>query len=114
MKLAALAFYLTRSHLSLGVRPTNKDMLLVECRRHGPQEETFVCEHVVQSLRDGRPRGFYWSDRVETARGDAWCSTCNEALQAAGGEWTAETEKLANVKLLCGACYDEAKRLNGF
>jgi len=90
------------------------DMRTVECHQHGSQPETFVCEHVVQSLRDGVPRGFHWSDAAENERGDAWCSACNERLQAAGGEWTPEAERFANVKLLCGGCYDQAKRLNGF
>ena len=89
-------------------------MPTVECERHGEQQETFVCQHIVQSLVDGRGRGFFWSTATsENQRPDAWCSECNHTLELAG-EWTPEAERKAGVKLLCGACYDEVKRLNGF
>jgi hypothetical protein len=84
----------------------------VECSEHGPQEATFVCRHVVGSLRDRQPVGFWTSDR-EVPRPDAWCSACQKVVQAAGGEWDDDSEAFAGVTLLCGACYDEARRLNG-
>jgi hypothetical protein len=86
----------------------------VRCERHGLQDETFVCQHVVQSLRDSIPRGFYWAQKSEQERPDAWCSECNETVSRSGGEWTKEAEQFAGVKILCGACYDLAKALNGF
>jgi len=33
----------------------------VNCDEHDTQPETFVCQHVVQSLRDRIPRGFFWA-----------------------------------------------------
>jgi hypothetical protein len=86
----------------------------VACERHGPQPETFVCQHIVQTLRDRRPVGFYWSTESQSARPDAWCSACNERVDAAGGEWTPEAEAAAGVSVLCATCYDEAKALAGF
>jgi len=88
----------------------------VSCKRHGPQPETFVCQHIVQSLHDRRPVGFFWSSETPSARPDAWCSACNQRVAATGGEWTpeAEAEAEAGVTVLCGACYDEAKSLAGF
>lgn len=88
-------------------------MNTVECERHGPQPETFVCQHIVQTLRDRKPRGFFWADTPDP-RPDAWCTECNDRVQRAGGQWTPEAERAAKIKLLCGSCYDEAKALNGF
>jgi hypothetical protein len=89
-------------------------MRTVQCDRHGVQEETFVCQHVVETLRDGHPRGFFWAQPPEKKRPDAWCSACNARVGASSGDWTGEALKKADVKLLCGACYDEAAAINGF
>ena len=85
----------------------------VECPSHGPQPETFVCQHVVQSLRDGKPVGFFWSiEDPDAERPDAWCARCEEVVRQTAGEWTPEAEQFAGVKLLCGICYDAARALN--
>jgi len=84
----------------------------VDCSAHGAQDETFVCQHIVQGLRDGIAYGFWWADDPENPRPDAWCTACNEIVAASGGEWTSEGEKFAGVKLLCGACYDRARAMN--
>ena len=86
----------------------------VECSVHGPQDETFVCCHLVESLRSGNKVGFYYASEP---RGDAWCESCEEMRVREGGEsgdWNDKSSSYANVKLLCGACYDQVKRLNGF
>ena len=88
-------------------------MRTVKCDRHGVQEETFVCQHVVQTLRDRHPRGFFWAQPAEKKRPDAWCSACNLRVGASGGDWTGEALKEASVKLLCATCYDEAAAING-
>jgi hypothetical protein len=82
----------------------------VACDRHGPQPETFVCQHLVQTLTDRVPRGFFCSDGVPPS---AWCGVCDASLTAAGGAWTPQLERAAGVKLLCAVCYSEVKRLNG-
>jgi hypothetical protein len=89
--------------------PTNH----IQCGEHGLQDKTFVCQHVLMSLRDGIQRGFFWSQNPDSSRPDAWCRDCNERVGATGGEWTAEAEALAGVTLLCGACYDRVKAMNG-
>jgi hypothetical protein len=33
----------------------------IECCEHGKQQQTFVCQHTVESLKDGKSRGFWWS-----------------------------------------------------
>lgn len=84
----------------------------VECCEHGKQQATYVCQHIVQSLRDGKPRGFWSSEEsLENPRPDSWCSACEDVVNRAG-EWNDESEAFAGVKLLCGACYDRAKLMN--
>jgi hypothetical protein len=84
----------------------------VECSDHGPQPETFVCKHIVETLVDGHPRGFWWSAESSGSRPDAWCSECEHSLRDTGGQWTGDNEELAGVSLLCAKCYDLAKELN--
>ena len=84
-----------------------------ECCTYGKQQATFVFQHIVQSLRDGKPRGF-WSAEPEPGndRPDSWCNACEEKVNSTGGEWTDESEEFAGVTLLCSACYDRAKEMN--
>lgn len=84
----------------------------VECNAHGKQLATFVCQHIVQTLSDNRPRGF-WSAEAEQDElyPDSWCSEC-EAMINTVGEWNDETEAKAGVTMICSACYEKAKALN--
>jgi hypothetical protein len=87
-------------------------MGVVECAEHGSQEETFVCKHLVLSLKTLRPVGFYLSSEP---RGDAWCHACEEVRIANGGpngDWNDRSEEFAGIQILCGACYDKVKALN--
>lgn len=85
----------------------------VTCTLHGKQPATFVCRHIVQSLRDGISRGF-WSADPEPGelRPDSWCDACEELLNKSGGNWDEVSEEFAGVSLLCGACYDTARQMN--
>jgi len=83
---------------------------MIECPTHGQQQETYVCQHIVQGLREKRRVGFFWSvESPDNPRPDAWCSECEERVQATGGEWVGEAEAQASIKILCGACYDTAR-----
>lgn len=90
----------------------NDEQKYVECSEHGKQQETFVCQHIIETLEDGKARGFWWANDPENPRPDAWCSECEKKVQASNGEWNDENEAFAGVKLLCGACYDRAKEIN--
>ncbi|MBN1904118.1 MAG: hypothetical protein JW927_03385 [Deltaproteobacteria bacterium] len=91
----------------------SNDQKYVECSTHGKQQATYVCQHIIQSLRDGIPRGF-WSAEPEPGdlRPDSWCSACEEMVNKTCGEWNDESEEFAGVTLLCGECYDRAKAMN--
>ena len=104
----------TRRALACRVMPPTEPVQTIECDQHGRQQETFVCQHVVQTLRDRRPRGFFWPGESNDPRPDAWCTECNQLLKAAGWEWSEPAIEHAHIQILCGACYDEAKALNGF
>lgn len=85
---------------------------VIHCIEHGEQQATFVCQHIVQTLRDTVPRGFWTSDNPDNPRPDAWCDACEARVQETGGEWDDESEAFAGVSLLCGACYDRAVAIN--
>lgn len=85
---------------------------VVECPAHGDQQATFVCRHIVDGVKTRRVTGFWTSCDPDNPRPDAWCSECEARVQATAGEWTDESEAFAGVTLLCGACYDDARRRN--
>lgn len=84
----------------------------IECDKHGKQQETFVCQHIVQTILDGKIRGFWSAGDSDNPRPDAWCSECDANYQASGGVWNDENEAFAGIKIICGACYDQAKEIN--
>jgi hypothetical protein len=88
-------------------------MNTVQCPTHGAQARTYVCQHIIQTLRDRQPRGFFYGGDAPTDRGDAWCAACDAMLTSSGGDWHEEIEAKAGISLLCAACYDEAKCING-
>lgn len=86
----------------------------VQCSEHGPQEQAFVCKHLLRSLSTREQVGFFIAGQP---RGDAWCSACEEVRMREGGDtgdWNERSEAFADIKLLCGACYDEIRKLHGF
>jgi len=84
----------------------------VECERHGPQPETFVCQHIVLSLHTRLPVGFFWPRDTQESRPNAWCAECEARVKAMDGEWTGTAGQELGVSLLCAVCYDEARELN--
>jgi len=85
----------------------------VQCAEHGAQPATYVCQHLVLSLRDYKPRGFVCESDGESDYPDAWCDECDRMLIAGGGEWTDDLGKAAGVQLLCASCYCRVRKLNG-
>lgn len=86
----------------------------IQCHVHGEQQETFVCQHLVEALDSGDRVGFFWSGEP---RGDAWCSACEAVRIREGGiegDWNERSMEFAGIKLLCGACYDRVRELHGF
>ena len=85
----------------------------VTCPVHGDQRRTFVCKHIVQTLEDRRARGFFFADDEDGDGECAWCAECEDRRVAAGGDWSDELTDEMDIALLCGSCFDTAKRING-
>jgi hypothetical protein len=75
---------------------------VVQCEAHGPSGPYFVCGHLTQSEN---ALGFYTAEGEPSSRPDAWCATCNTEL-ARAGSWESSDAPDAQIKLVCGGCYD--------
>ncbi len=75
------------------------------------QSETFVCQHVVESLHTKVAVGFHWSREDASSYPDAWCAACETARLEGGGEGTDELMNMVRLRILCGACYLNAKQI---
>lgn len=81
-------------------------MALITCDTHGKQEQTFVCQHVIDTLNDGEPRGFHWNKSGDTYQ--AICSGCNAMTDEEFAK--AESEIIA---VICLGCFEEAAAVHG-
>lgn len=81
------------------------------CPRHGSQGIGLVCIHVARAIDSRASVGFFWGDDTDLARPDAWCADCEQALIALNGASSADWFKAADFKILCAACWDEAKKI---
>jgi len=81
-------------------------MPFLKCGTHGRQPETFVCKHIIETVADGEPRGFFWS--VEDGTYEALCAACN-TLSA--DDFAEQVEEL--VRPLCFGCFRDAAEVNG-
>ncbi|WP_417492222.1 hypothetical protein [Maricaulis sp.] len=84
----------------------------VDCCTHGKVRAAFVCTHTLKSLEDAEARGFIWT-RDESGCLNAYCSLCDEKLQAVGGDWNDEAEAFAGVTMVCEGCASKVAGLNG-
>jgi hypothetical protein len=81
----------------------------VQCDTHGESGKTYVCEHL---LGDNTGLGFNCGEpTTDNPFPDAWCDNC-EIIRASTDGWTEDSEKLANISLLCSGCYERARIRN--
>lgn len=88
-------------------------MGLIMCATHGKSKETRVCRHICETLADGRPRGFFFTDEDDEVP-QAWCEACEARYVAAGEQWTDEVLAYLDERSLCLHCFRLAKEINGF
>lgn len=82
----------------------------VVCPEHGRQGIGLVCTHIALAIDSAEPVGFFWGNDADTARPDAWCMACEQALRETPAGQPTETWFLAcDFKILCAACWDIAK-----
>jgi len=81
----------------------------IQCGTHGKSLTTYVCTHL---LGDNAGLGFNRNEPdEENPFPDAWCDNC-EIIRAAHDGWDEESEKLAEISLLCSGCYERARIRN--
>jgi hypothetical protein len=81
--------------------PPASDGAEFRCSGHGASFPTYVCTH----LFHGQDQGYHTADEPGNPRSDAWCDRCEAERQRDGG-WTDASETFADIKVVCGACYD--------
>ncbi len=86
-------------------------MQKVTCAVHGSQDLAIACIHICRAVDTGEKVGFFWSTEVDSPRPDAWCAACErwscDHPDSSNKEWM----QVAQFKILCGLCWDEAKRV---
>jgi len=85
----------------------------IQCSVHGAQDRTYVCQHIADGLVARKRVGFFWTtDDPNNPRPDAYCIECDARAAANGGEWVGEAREHLEPRVLCGACYDVAKKFH--
>lgn len=87
-----------------GLASAHPDVL--HCRRHGPSDRCWVCEHITPT---GAPCGFNTASNAADRRPDAWCDACDDLLEGLGS-WSDVGARAPDIRLVCGACYDALRR----
>lgn len=82
----------------------------MECERHGQQGFGITCIHVAKAIDSTEQVGFFWSEDPEMARPFAWCAACEQYLERNGGD-VQKLGEIAEFKLICASCWDEAKAI---
>jgi hypothetical protein len=83
---------------------------IIQCEKHGAGELVHVCNHIVQSIRDNKPRGVYvWKDDEGVTC--AWCNDC--ALRAEASDQGPNRVPLKfQVENVCNQCFETVRVLN--
>lgn len=84
---------------------------VIDCAIHGRQEIAFACTHIAHGLLDGTTPGFIIEPEGDDPLPMAFCDACEAMADELGGIWSEEASNLADWKMLCAACYNEAKGL---
>lgn len=79
------------------------------CDLHGSKEMSFTCIHIAAAIDSKNQVGFFYSEAEEDLPQIAWCSSCEQYLLDNNEEWTDTFETLAEFKMLCSDCFEEAK-----
>jgi len=84
-----------------------------QCAVHGREGIGLVCEHIAFAVDRAERVGFFWGDDTDTARPDAWCLKCEQALLALDGASSEQWFRDAGFKVVCAKCWDDAKIICG-
>jgi hypothetical protein len=79
---------------------------MVQCDIHGEREIAWLCAHLISN---DCAQGFnHLAATEETPFPDAWCDNCEIIRKQVDG-WTDDTTKLADIKIVCAGCYNDAR-----
>lgn len=70
---------------------------------------SFTCIHIATAIDSKNQVGFFYSEAEEDLPQIAWCGSCEQYLLDNGEDWTDAFETLADFKMLCSACFEEAR-----
>jgi hypothetical protein len=79
------------------------------CETHGSKDMSFSCIHIAIAIDSKEKTGFFYSEAEEDLPQIAWCAECEQYLLDNGEEWTDAFQALADFKMLCSDCFEEAK-----
>jgi hypothetical protein len=77
--------------------------LAIHCDRHGPTAYCMICRH----LREGSGLGYSAIKPEPEEPAQAWCEECDAALDRDRG-WSDRATALADWRLYCAVCYEQA------
>jgi len=83
------------------------------CNIHGERKIAFVCQHLINGVRQGFWEPFDSNPAIEyeSEELNAWCKKCDKILNETG-MWNNESEKYANIQLVCDKCFFKLKKEN--
>lgn len=84
----------------------------VECGIHGSKDMSFSCIHIAMAIDKKEKVGFFYSEAEEDLPQIAWCTSCEQYLLDNGEEWNDAFQELADFKMLCSDCFDEARNIH--
>ncbi len=86
----------------------------IDCEKHGKSRGAFICQHLNKIDKVGFEESFETEIGMDLYVDDdisAWCSKCEEVRLRDNG-WNDENMEIANIKIVCEACYFEIKEIN--
>jgi hypothetical protein len=81
----------------------------ISCEKHGSKDMSFTCIHIAMTIDNKAKVGFFYSEAEEDLPQIAWCGECEQWLLDNEEEWTDIFQAKADFKMLCAACFEEAK-----
>lgn len=86
----------------------------LDCGTHGFKRPAFVCQHLETNSHNGFEESFETFKGMDLEEDDdfsAWCDECEKKRIECDG-WNDESEKFAQIKMVCEDCYFEMKESN--
>ncbi|BEP94104.1 hypothetical protein KW843_21535 [Acidovorax sp. sif1233] len=82
-----------------------EELSAIHCNRHGEATATYVCGHL---CRQPAQRWFCDMPAPDCPFPDAWCASCQAALEREGGEWNERNEDCLDLQIICHHCYQDS------